>query len=75
MTHRRAITSAGSWDACVPHVRDGVRSVSLVKDPRTRNLAGDFTTPRVLHLHRHRETLARQSIVLTRTVTALALDR
>jgi hypothetical protein len=75
MTRRRAIPSVGSRDACVPHVRDVVRSVALVTEPRTRDLAWDFTTPRVLHLHRHRETVARQSIVLPLTVTALALDR
>jgi hypothetical protein len=75
MTARGAITAAGSRDACVPHVRAVVRVVALVNELRRRNSAGDFTTPRVLRLHRHPETAPSPSIPLTMTVTPLALRR
>ncbi len=75
MTGRRAITSAGRPDACAPHVRGVVRVVALVKELRRRNSGGDFTTPRVLPVHRHPEIAASPSIPLPMIVTPLALDR
>jgi hypothetical protein len=75
MIARRGITAAGSRDACVPHVRAVVRVVALVNELRRRNSGGDFTTPRVLRLHRHLEPAPSPSIPLTMTVPPLALGR
>jgi hypothetical protein len=75
MTGRRAITSAPSPDACVPHVRGVVRVVALVKDLLRSHSAGDFTTPRTVRVHRHPDTAAHLSIPLTSIVTPLALSR
>ncbi len=75
MTGRHAITSAGSRDACVRHVTGVVRAVALVKEPLRRNSAGDFTTPRIVRVHRHPDTVAHPSIQRTMIVTPLALGR
>jgi hypothetical protein len=49
--------------------------VALVKELLRKNSAGDFTTPRTVRVHRHRDTAAHPSIQLTRIVTPLALSR
>jgi hypothetical protein len=75
MTGRPAITSAGSPDAFVPHVRGVVRGVAWVKELLRRHSAGNFTTPRTVRVHRHPDTAAHPSLQLTSIVTPLALSR
>jgi len=70
-----AITSAGSPDACVPHVKGVVRAVASVQALLRRHSAGDCTTPRTLRVHRHPDTAAHPSIQLTSIVTPIAFSR
>ena len=69
------VAAAGCRDACVPHVRGVVCVVALVNARLRRHAGRDFTTPRVLHEHRHSDTGPFPAIPLSMLVTPLALGR